>query len=360
MKRYGVLITIIVVATMLAAQTRLKDISKISGMESRQLIGYGLVTGLNGTGDSPASQATIQSITNMLEHFGLTVPENRVRTNNVAAVMVTATMPAFASPGSTFDVQVAAMADARSLEGGTLLLTPMIGHDSRVVYAMAQGSISISGFAEEARGARVRRNVTNAGRVPSGAIVQAENSGNLLRDGELQLMLSNPDFTTAERTVEAINEFFEMRVATARNASNISIIVPDEVILNNNLIGFIASIENLEVTPQVNARVVINERTGTIVAGGNVRINSVAIAHGNLMIRVSQDVGHLTAGPFNLATYIAHVEAQEDHRTFVLESGTVQELAQALNAIKVTPRDMIAIFQSLKEAGALLAELRII
>jgi flagellar P-ring protein precursor FlgI len=359
MKRIGVLIMILAAVTLLTAQARLKDISQISGMDERELIGYGLVVGLQGTGDSPASQATIQSITNMLEHFGLTVPENRVRPNNVAAVMVTAVMPPFASPGSRFDIRVSSMADARSLEGGELLMTPLTGNDNRL-YAIAQGSISIGGFVEEARGSRVRRNVVNAGRIPNGATVQLENVGNILRDGTMQIMLNTPDFTTAERTVEAINNSFDARIATARNASNITVTVPDEFIMNDNLISFIASIENLEIMPQVNARVIINERTGTIVAGGTVRINSVAIAHGNLMIRVSHDVGHLTAGPFNLATYIAHVEAQEDHRMFVMESATVQELAQALNAIKVTPRDMISIFQALKEAGALMAELRII
>jgi len=360
MKRLGFVIMILAVVTMLTAQSRLKDISRISGADSRQLIGYGLVVGLQGTGDSPASQVTIQSINNMLEHFGLTVPENRIRPNNVAAVMVTAIMPPFASPGSTFDIVVSSVGDARSLEGGVLLMTPLTGQDNRRIYAIAQGSISFGGFNEETRGTRLRRNYTNAGRIPNGAIVQMENPNAMLRDGELRIMLNQPDFTTAERAVTAINEFFEMRLAVADNASNITVLVPDDVILDNNLIGFISSIENLEVVTQQTARVVINERTGTIVAGGNVRIAQVAIAHGNLVIRVGEPQ-LLNLGPYRLEMLNERIMAEEQSaRVFIMESATVQELAQALNAIRITPRDMISIFQSIKEAGALLAELRII
>lgn len=359
MKKMILTILIVLVVTVLSAQARLKDISKISGMDSKQLIGYGLVVGLQGTGDSQASQVTIQSINNMLEHFGLTVPENRIRPNNVAAVMVTAVMPPFASPGSSFDIIVSSVGDARSLEGGVLLMTPMIGQDNRR-YATAQGPVSFGGFNEEAKGTRVRKNYTNVGRIPNGAVVENENFTNFLVNGELRILLQQADFTTAERVVEAINSIYDIRIATANNASMITVIVPDDVILDNNLIGFISTIENLEITPQQNARVVINERTGTIIAGGNVRINQVAIAHGNLLIKVNTNSEAMTAGPFTLSTEQSDISAQESSRVFVMESATVQELAQALNAIKVSPRDMISIFQSLKEAGALLAELRIL
>ncbi|MCL2064664.1 MAG: flagellar basal body P-ring protein FlgI [Candidatus Cloacimonetes bacterium] len=343
----------------LAAQTRLKDISKISGMDSRQLIGYGLVTGLQGTGDTAASQVTIQSINNMLEHFGLSVPENRVRPNNTAAVMVTAILPPFASPGSHFDVIISSVGDARSLEGGQLLMTPLVDQDNRK-YALAQGPISFGGFNEERRGSSARKNYTNTGRIPGGGMVELENSNMIFQNGELKILLNQPDFTTAERATEAINIFFDVRLATAENASTITVIVPDDVIMGNNLINFISNIENLEIMPQQIARVVINERTGTIVAGGNVRIAPVAIAHGNLIIRVAAEDEVYAAGQFSLERYITIMDSREETRVFFMETATIQELAQALNAIKVSPRDMISIFQLLKESGALFAELRIL
>ena len=359
MKKTILTIIVVLIVAVLSAQTRLKDISKVSGMDSRQLIGYGLVVGLQGTGDSPASQVTIQSIVNMLEHFNLSIPEGRVRPNNVAAVMVTAVMPPFAGAGSHFDVVVSSVGDARSLEGGQLFMTPLRGADSRV-YAIAQGPVSIGGFNEETRGSRMRRNYSNTGRIPNGATVEITNSNTIYQNGEVRILLNNPDFTTAERAIEAINALFGMRLATAENASSISVIVPDDVVLNDNLITFISSIENLEIVPQQSARVVLNERTGTIIAGGNVRITPVAIAHGNLMIRVVGEEETMTLGNANLITYVAEMDAREENRIFFMESATVQELAQALNAIRVTPRDMISIFQALKESGALLAELRIL
>ena len=344
----------------LAAQTRLKDISKISGADNRQLIGYGLVVGLQGTGDSTASQATLQSIVNMLEHFNLSVPEGRVRPNNTAAVMVTAIMPPFADLGSHFDVIVSSVGDARSLEGGQLLMAPLVGTTDNRIYAIAQGAVSFGGFNQDTRGSRQRQNYMNTGRVPDGAIVQISNNNNISQDGELKILLNQPDFTTAQRVTEAINTLLGMNLATADNASSITIIVPDEIILNENLISFISDIENIEVNPQQAARVVINERTGTIVAGGNVRLSPVALAHGNLLITLPDPDEVLQGGQFNLERYITIMDSREERRMFYLESATVQELAQALNAIRVTPRDMIAIFQALKESGSLHAELRIL
>ena len=362
MKKIFLIVILIMIITLLSAQTRVKDISKVSGVDSKQLIGYGLVTGLQGTGDTSASQATIQSINNMLEHFGLSVPENKITTKNTAAVMVTAVMPPFASPGSSFDVSVSSVGDARSLEGGVLLATVLISNQNNQRYAIAQGAISIGGFNETVRNSNtsLRKNHANTGRIPNGATVEMENSGFLIQDGELKVLLHQADFTTAERVVTAINNMQEMRLATAENASTISVIIPDFVILNNTLVNFISEIENLEVTPQQTARIVINERTGTIVAGGNVRISEVAIAHGNLMIKV-KDTQALNLGPYSLEMLLENdISANEQTRVFTMEAVTVAELAQALNAIKVSPRDMISIFQSLKEAGALMAELRII
>jgi flagellar P-ring protein precursor FlgI len=358
MKRITILVIALMIAQIITAQTRLKDISKIGGVDQRQLIGYGLVVGLQGTGDSPASAVTIQSINNMLEHFGLSVPETRIRPNNVAAVMVTATMPPFAASGSQFDVTVSTVGDASSIDGGILLMTPLIDTNNRR-FASAQGSISVGGGRDDARN-RTRLRV-NTGRIPNGAMVEANNPNIFIRDGELKILLHNPDFTTAQRVVTAVNDFLNMRLAVAENASTISVTVPDDVIVNDEIISFIASIENLPVSPQVNARVVINERTGTIVAGGNVQIQTVALAHGNLVLRIGETVEY-TTGPFTLVAFeTSNIESSEQtSRMFVMESSTVQELASALNAIKMTPRDMISIFQALKEAGALLAELRIV
>jgi len=358
MKKLCIILGLITV-TYLSAQARLKDISKMSGMDGKQLVGYGIVTGLQGTGDTPASQAAIQSIKNMLEHFSLSVPENRIRPNNSAAVMITATMPPFAAPGTTFDVNVSSIADARNLEGGILIMSPLIGTDN-VKYALAQGPISIGGSNEDARGAnnKVRQNYRNTGRIPNGAVVEVNNSNNLINDGDLTVLLHQPDFTTAERVVTAINELYNIPLANAENASKINIIVPDNFILNNNLVAFIASLENLEIQADQVARVVINERTGTIVAGGNVRITSAVIAHGNLMLKINDE---LNLGPYYLEMLLEKDRlGKPQSRFFELQSATVAELAQALNAIKVTPRDMIAIFQSLKETGALMAELRIL
>ncbi len=354
-----VLLALLLSVALMQAQVRLKDIAGFSGLESKQLIGYGLVIGLDGTGDGSSSQMTIQSIKNMMERFGLTIAQNKIRPNNVAAVIVTATLPAFAKSGSTFDVTVSSVGDAKSLEGGTLLMTPLLGIDEEL-YAMAQGSVSIGGFNSSAAGTKLRKNFALVGRIPGGAVVEKEVFSQMLYNGELLVNLHNPDFTTAQRVATAINEYFEYRLAAPEDASSVQIVVPDSVLVQKKLIGFISSIENLEVVPEQRARVVINERTGTIVAGGNVELSEVAVAHGNLMIKIntysqSQSVGF---GMVEETTEYANVAAiNEPARVMVLESSTVQELARALNSIKVTPRDLISIFQSLKAAGALQAEL---
>jgi len=362
MKRIVIFLIVVSSICLLQAQSRIKDISKVQGMDQKQVIGYGLVVGLQGTGDSAASAVTIQSINNMLEHFGLSVPSNRIRPNNVAAVMVTGMLPAFATSGSSFDIVISAIGDARSLEGGTLLMTPLIGENNQK-YAIAQGNISMGGSTDPGRDTRVRRSYSNTGRIPNGAMVQTDNPNMLVKDGELKIQLFNPDFTTAERVATVINANAGMRLATAVDASNVSLIVPDDAIVNNGLIGFISNIENLPIVPQQAALVVINERTGTVVAGGNVRIAPVAIAHGNITIRIQGETQEYTTGPFTLVVPVTSNVAEDEannNRVFVMETATVQELAQALNAIRVTPRDIIAIFQAIKESGALLSDLRII
>ena len=342
----------------LNAQVQLKDLSYFSGLESQDLIGYGLVIGLDGTGDGSSSQMTIQSIKNMMERFGVSVPMNKIRPNNVAAVMVTAVLPPFSKLGSNFDVVVSSVGDAKSLEGGVLLMTPLMGNDQQQ-YAVAQGPVSIGGFNAEGKNARIRRNYTNVGRVPNGATVKKEIFSQILYNGELLLNLKKADFTTAERVAVAINTYFESKLAAAEDGMSIQVLVPDSILVKKNLVGFVSTIENLEIIPQQKSRIVINERTGTIVAGGNVQISKIAISHGNLTIKISElDETAIIAPVVFTSTSTSETSVNvEQSRMMVLESSSVQELAKALNTIKVTPRDMISIFQSIKEAGALHAEL---
>ena len=344
---------------LLVAQSRLKDISSFSGIESKSIVGYGLVVGLQGSGDGSSSQMTIQSIMNMLEHFGLTVPMSKVKPNNVAAVMVTAELPAFGKLGSQFDVTVSSIGDAKSLEGGVLLLTPLIGPDGKQ-YASAQGSISIGGFNEETKNAKIRKNHANVGRVPNGASVEKEIYSQLVTNGELLLNLQTPDFTTAQTTAASINRLFRSKIANAEDAASISISVPDSVLARHNLIGFMSRIENVEIQTDLPAKIIINERTGTIVAGNTVRINEVAIAHGNLIIEIRNKSVTNQVGPYVQQTSESKIKVGETGSVVVMQATTVQELSRALNSIKVTPRDLISIFQALKAAGALQGELQIL
>mgnify|MGYP006280717747 FL=1 len=336
----------------LHAQTKVKNVSFFSGLESKELIGYGLVVGLDGTGDGSSSQMTVQSIKNMLERFGVNVPMNKIRPNNVAAVMVTGTLPPFAKVGSFFDVNISSIADAKSLEGGTLLLSPLKSTEGKH-YAVAQGPVSIGGFNSGTSTSRIRKNYTNVGRIPNGAKVKQEVFSQIIYNGSLLLNIQEPDFTTTQKISDAINDEFNMDISYPDDPSTISISVPDSILTQRKLVNFISRIENLEIIPERKAKVVLNERTGTIVAGGNVTISEVAISHGNLMIEVSPATGE-TGVPENLSA------TTEEARVLVVEATTVQELARSLNQIKVTPRDLISIFQSLKVSGALQAELVII
>lgn len=358
MKKTIIVVILSVTWMMLFSQTRLKDISAFAGVESTELIGYGLVVGLQGSGDGAGSQMTIQSIVNMLEHFGLSVPKDRIRANNVAAVMVTSQMPPFSKIGSRFDVNVSSIGDAKSLEGGVLLMTPMIGLDNKR-YALAQGPVSFGGFNEEVKGSKIRKNYTNVGRIPNGAVTELVVPFKMVNNGEISLSLKNADFTTAQRIVNAVNGAYRSRLAKAEDSRTVSITVPDSVLVRNNIVGFLSNIENLMVMPEQSAKVVINERTGTIVAGGNIKISKVAIAHGNLVIQINTSEESITAGAVTIENTQTQVQAKETNRVMVMESATVEDLAKALNSIKVTPRDMISIFQSIKEAGALQAELKI-
>ncbi|MBM4165845.1 MAG: flagellar basal body P-ring protein FlgI [Ignavibacteria bacterium] len=364
-KFFAVLFTIITLVNNIFA-VRVKDIAYVNGVMSSQLIGYGLVTGLNGSGDTQRSAFTLQSVSSMLKRFGVTVSQDALRLRNVAAVMITATVPPFVKKGGTVDVIVSSMGDATSLQGGTLLLTPISAIDG-VVYAMAQGPISVGGFSATAGGSEFRRSHTASGRIPSGAILDKEIPTNFhTQDWKVEVVLFQPDFTTAQRISDTVNTKFGSEIAFARDASSVTMNVPAEFQSESKVVQFIAQVESFEVSPDVAAKVVINERTGTVVAGSNVTILPAAISHGGITIEIQQVPVISQPGPFSkgntVQTELSAISASQDTSSVKAISGaaTVQDVAQALNSLRVKPRDIIAIFQALKEAGALKAELIII
>ncbi|HSQ74159.1 MAG TPA: flagellar basal body P-ring protein FlgI [Bacteroidota bacterium] len=366
MNRIGVLaVGLLLIGTQAVGAIRIKDIAYVHGVRSQQLIGYGLVVGLNGTGDSQRSTFTLQSVSSMLKRFGITVPQSDLRLRNVAAVMVTATVPGFAKEGGTADVVVSSMGDGTSLQGGTLLMTPLSGIDG-AVYAMAQGPLSVGGISVRANGNEVRRNHTATGRIPGGAILERAVDATFTQDSTMAVVLMEADFTTATRIAEAVNTRIGERIAIPDDASRITILVPSGYRQDGRLVEFISLVELLEVTPDVTAKVVINERTGTIVVGGAVSIMPAAISHGGLNIEIESTPVISQPTPFSqgqtVSTQLTAVYASEDSATVMAFDGaaTVQDVAKTLNALKVTPRDIIAIFQALKRSGALNAELVII
>ncbi|KAA0582723.1 flagellar basal body P-ring protein FlgI [Azospirillum sp. Sh1] len=352
-------------APALAASARIKDIVDVEGVRDNMLIGYGLVVGLNGTGDSlNNSPFTEQSLTGMLERMGVNTRGTNLRTKNVAAVMVTATLGAYAAQGTRIDVTVSAMGDSKSLLGGTLLVTPMMGADGEV-YAVAQGPIAVSGFTAQGQGASVTRGVPTSGRISSGAIVEREIQFSLAELPVLRLSLRNPDFTTAQRVATAINIQLRGNRAQATDPASVLINVPET--RRGDVVGLVTEIEQLRITPDQVARVVVDEKSGVIVMGENVRISTVAIAQGNLTIRITETPQVSQPGPFSQGQTAVvprtdiQVDEQSNNRLAVMNAGvTLQELVQSLNALGVGPRDMIAILQSIKAAGALQAEIEVI
>lgn len=352
-------------APALAASARIKDIVDVEGVRDNMLIGYGLVVGLNGTGDSlNNSPFTEQSLQGMLERMGVNTRGTNLRTKNVAAVMVTATLGAYAAQGTRIDVTVSAMGDAKSLLGGTLLVTPMLGADGEV-YAVGQGPIAVSGFTAQGQGASVTRGVPTSGRISSGAIVEREIQFSLAELPVLRLSLRNPDFTTAQRVATAINIQLRGNRAQATDPASVLINVPEA--RRGDVVGLVTEIEQLRITPDQVARVVVDEKSGVIVMGENVRISTVAIAQGNLTIRITETPQVSQPGPFSQGQTAVvprtdiQVDDQSNNRLAVMNSGvTLQELVQSLNALGVGPRDMIAILQSIKAAGALQAEIEVI
>lgn len=348
-----------------AADTmRVKDLGKLQGWRENALVGLGVVTGLAGTGDSMANKTTRQSLSNLLSQFNLTVAPESVQSRNVAIVSVSASLPTFARQGDSLDVTVSSTGDARSLVGGTLLLTPMKAANGRV-YALAQGSLSVGGYRYDANGNVVQKNHPTSGSVPNGATVEVGVSADPL-DGRqnVTFVLNEPDYTTANRVAAAINRQIGGELAQPRDASGIDITVPSSQ--RDRLVGFLASIENVTVQPDRRARVVVNERTGTVVSGGDVRISRVAISHGDIKIAVSQQntasqpYGVWQGGPDVRTAIVTNTRVDVDEQpggTFVAGQDTVSDLVQALARMKVSTRDVISILRAVKAAGALHGEL---
>jgi flagellar P-ring protein precursor FlgI len=341
---------------------RIKDIASFEGVRENQLVGYGLVVGINGTGDT--GLATLQSTANMLQRMGITVKPKDIMAKNTAAVMVTATLPPFPKPGSKLDALVSTLGDAKSLQGGTLLLTPLKGPDSKV-YALAQGPVSIGGFVGGGGGTVVQKNHLTAGKVPQGAIIEQDLPFTIGTGEEIKIFLHRPDFTTATALTKKVNEALNFEYASTIDPSAVRLKIPPGFI--DKKVEFITLIEGLDIYVDIPARVVINERTGTVVIGDKVKISPVAIAHGNLTIEIRTDYKVSQPHPFAPEKAETVVVPKQDvtvkeQKGFLMEvSGTsLGDIVRALNALGVTPRDLIAILEALKASGALRAELEII
>ncbi len=385
------------------AASRIKDIADFEGVRDNMLVGYGLVVGLNGTGDT-LNQAifTRESLIGMLERLGVNARDNSLRTANVAAVMVTGTLPAFARQGGRIDVEVSALGNAKSLQGGTLLVTPLLGADGEV-YAVAQGTVASGGFTAKGQGASVTKGVPTSGRITTGAIVEREVGFDLNKMHSVSLMLHNPDFTTARRIAEVINARLKGPVAHAADSSTVVLDVPTD--MKGDVVDMLTDIEQLEIEPDQVARVVIDEQNGIIVMGENVRISTVAVAQGNLTVKITETPQVSQPNAFSAAGTIApplvpagpglapnsgaglpavpqangtqfsptggastvvvprtniEVNEESDHRIAVVSAGvSLQELVNNLNALGVGPRDMISILQAIKASGALQADIEL-
>jgi flagellar P-ring protein FlgI len=368
----AVVLAVMAAAPALAQElgVRVKELGRVDGVRENMISGYGIVTGLAGTGDTARAQATLQSVANALREFGLNVTPQQLSSRNVAAVLVTATLPPFARSGDRVDVIVASMGDARSLTGGALLMTPLYGADRRI-YALAQGAVSIGGYKFELNQNMVQKNHPTTGIVPEGAMVEADlNATVLAADGTLKLVLFDPDYTTASRIAAAVNEKLAAPAA-AIDAGRVQVSVPAAD--QGRLVDFLARLESLTVQPDLRARVVINERTGTVVSGGGVRLSRVSVAHGDLKVNITTDF--LVSQPTIFGGFDSNVNVGRGVRTAIVpqtrieanESGmnsvtmpdgaTVSDLVAALKQVRSTTRETIAILQSIKRAGALHAEL---
>ncbi|PYF00150.1 flagellar P-ring protein precursor FlgI [Rhodopseudomonas faecalis] len=358
-----VALALAVSCTSAAATSRIKDLANIEGVRQNQLIGYGLVVGLNGTGDTLNNiPFTKQSLQAMLERMGVNIRGATIRTGNVAAVMVTGNLPAFATQGTRMDVTVSAMGDAKNLQGGTLLVTPLLGADGNV-YAVAQGSLAIGGFQAEGDAAKITRGVPTVGRIANGAIVEREIEFALNRMPNARLALRNADFTTAKRIAAAINDYLGSKTAEPIDPSTVQLSIPKE--FKGNVVALLTEIEQLQIEPDLAAKIIIDERSGIIVMGRDVRVATVAVAQGNLTVTISESPQVSQPNPLSrgrtAVTPNSRIGVTEDGKKLaVVKDGvSLQQLVDGLNALGIGPRDLIGILQAIKAAGAIQADIEV-
>lgn len=346
-----------------AATARIKDIVNIEGVRDNQLVGYGLVVGLAGTGDSlNNSPFTKQSLQAMLERLGVNTAGVNMRTANVAAVMVTANLPAFSTQGSRLDVNVSSLGDSSSLQGGTLLVTPLLGADGEV-YAIAQGSVTINGFKAEGDAATIVSGVPTTGRISSGALIEREIGFTLGAQRELRLALKNPDLTTSRRIALSINDFIGVPCATPEDGSTVRVVLPRN--FNGNIVDLLTDVEQLVIETDQSAKIIIDENSGIIVMGKDVRVSTVAVAQSNLTVTIAETPGVSQPNPFSDGETVEvprtdlNVDIVNSDLTMVRESVSLDELVNGLNALGISPRDLIAILQAIKASGALQADIEV-
>jgi len=345
------------------ATSRIKDLANIEGVRQNQLVGYGLVVGLNGTGDTLNNAPfTKQSLQAMLERMGVNIRGATIRTGNVAAVMVTGNLPPFGTQGSRMDVTVSALGDSKNLQGGTLLVTPLLGADGNV-YAVAQGSVTINGFQAEGAAASITRGVPTVGRIANGAIIEREIEFALNRLPNVRLALRNGDFTTAKRIAAAVNDFLGTKSAEPLDPSTVQLTIPRE--FKGNVVAFLTEIEQLQVEPDLGAKIIIDERSGIIVMGRDVRVATVAVAQGNLTVSISESPQVSQPNPASrgrtVVTPRSSVAVSEDGKKLALvkDGVSLQQLVDGLNGLGIGPRDLIGILQAIKAAGAIQADIEV-
>jgi flagellar P-ring protein FlgI len=359
----GALIAFQLGAAPAGATSRIKDLANIEGVRQNQLVGYGLVVGLNGTGDTLNNiPFTKQSLQAMLERMGVNIRGATIRTGNVAAVMVTGNLPPFGTQGTRMDVTVSALGDSKNLQGGTLLVTPLLGADGNV-YAVAQGSVTINGFQAEGAAASVTRGVPTVGRIANGAIIEREIEFALNRLPNVRLALRNGDFTTAKRIAAAINDFLGAKSAEPLDPSTVQLSIPPE--FKGNVVAFLTEIEQLQVEPDLGAKIIIDERSGIIVMGRDVRVATVAVAQGNLTVSISESPQVSQPNPLSrgrtVVTPRSSVRVTEDGKKLALvkDGVSLQQLVDGLNGLGIGPRDLIGILQAIKAAGAIEADIEV-
>ncbi len=345
-----------------AAAVRIKDIASFSGVRDNQLVGYGLVVGLAGTGDKKDSAFTMRSMVNLLESQGVQVDQRQMKPKNVAAVMITAKMPVSAKPGSRLDVTVSSLGDCTSLLGGVLIQARLKGVDGNV-YALAQGPLTVGGFSVEGGQASAQKNITTVAQVPGGGIVERSVPFEFNSQESMLLTMHSPDFTTTNQVAERINNALGGTFARPIDAGTVSMDIPPD--FRNNLVPLMASLESIEITPDNVAKVVVDEKTGTIIMGREVRISRVAVAHGNLQVMVQENMDVSQPGMFSGGTTAVTPSTdiatrEEQRRLNIVEGATLQELVDGLNSVGATPRDLISILRAMKSAGALHAHLEVI